>query len=192
MVRLFYILAAAAVALLTSCSGEPTMQTYFVDKSEQPGFSAVDLSPSIINTDKLTLTDEQRSALKSIHAINILIYKADSTDAKSYEKEAANVLNIIKTDKYDELMKFNFQGMGANLSTKGEGEHIEEFIVYAHNPGTGLGLIRVTGDDMTPNNVMTVASLLQKANLNLDQLKPLQTLIPKQVLKPAQPKKLVP
>lgn len=191
MVRLFYILAAAAITLLTSCSGEPTMQTYFVDNSEQPGFSAIDLSPSIINTDKLTLTEEQKSALKSIHAVNILIYKADSTDAGSYEKQAATVLKIIKTDKYDELMKFNFQGMGANLSTKGEGEHIEEFVIYAHNPGAGLGVVRVTGDDMTPNNVMTVASLLQKANLNLEQLKPLQALMPKPPV-PAQPKKLVP
>lgn len=189
MVRLIYILAAAAVVLLTSCNSEPTMQTYFVDNSEQPGFSTIDVSPSIINTDKLDLTADQKAALKSIHAINVLVYKADSTDAKAYEKQAANVLNIIKTDNYDELMKFNFHGLGANLSTKGEGEHIEEFIVYAHNPGAGLGIIRVTGDDMTPNNVMTVASLLQKANLDLDKLAPLQALMPK---KPAQPTKLVP
>lgn len=192
MVRLFYILAAAAVALLASCSGEPTMQTYFVDKSEQPGFSSVDISPSIINTDKLTLTQEQKSALKSIHAINVLVYKADSTDAKAFEREATTVQNIIKTDNYDELMKFNIRGIGANLSTKGEGEHIEEFVVYARVPETGIGLIRVTGDDMTPNNVMTVASLLQKADLNMDMLKPLQALVPKSAVKPAQPAKLVP
>ncbi|MFP9117566.1 DUF4252 domain-containing protein [Flavobacterium sp. RNTU_13] len=174
MVRLFYILAAAAVALLTSCSGEPTMQTYFVDKSEQPGFSAIDLSPSLINTNKLNLKPEEKAAMASIKSVNILVYKADSANPKSYEQEAATVLKIIKTDHYDELMKFNFNGAGANLSTKGEGEHIDEFVVYAHKPDAGLALFRVTGNDMTPNNVMTIASVLQKASVNSDQFKPLQ------------------
>lgn len=38
---------------IVSCSNKPTLQKYFVEKSENPEFIALDLASSIINTEKI-------------------------------------------------------------------------------------------------------------------------------------------
>ena len=177
MIRFLYLLAASAIALLTSCEGTPTVQKYFVEKSEAIDFMAVDIAPSFIKTDSIQLSAEEKKALESLDNVNVLVFKANATNAKEYENETAQVKGLLKTDSYEELIKFNHDGMGASISTKGEGEHIEEFVVYMHEPSNGFGLIRVTGDNMTPNNVLTIAQLLQKVPIDAAQLKPLQQLL---------------
>jgi hypothetical protein len=175
MIRL--IITALAALLMASCSSEPTMQSYFVKKSAEKGFMAADIAPSIIQTDKLKLTTGEQTALKSLHNINILFFKADSTNTQLFAKEKADVKAIIKTDAYDELIKFNTAQGGGSINTKGEGEHLEEFVIYLHQKETGMGLVRVTGKDMTPANVMTIAGLISKGGLDMDQLKPLQLMM---------------
>ncbi len=179
MKKTFYILAITAL-LFASCESKPTLQKYFVEKSENKNFVAVDIAPTFIKTDSLQLSAEEKTALKSLHNLNLLVFKANDTNAVTYEKELGDVKTLLKQDSYDELIKFNRNGMGASISTKGEGAHIEEFIILANNADTGFGVVRVTGDDMTPTNVMTIVSLLQKANLNMEQFKPLQNMIKEQ------------
>lgn len=174
-----YVLAIAAV-LFASCESKPTVQKYFVEKAEAKNFVALDIAPSFIKTDSLQLSAEEKTALKSIHNLNILAFKANDTNAVTYQKELTNVKALLKDDSYDELIKFNRNGMGASISTKGEGEHIEEFIILANNTETGFGVVRVSGEDMTPTNVMTIVGLLQKANLDMEQFKPLKAMIEKQ------------
>ncbi|MXN90275.1 DUF4252 domain-containing protein [Flavobacterium sp. Sd200] len=170
---------AVAVMLFASCESKPTLQKYFVEKSESKDFAAIDIAPSFIKTDKLKLSAEEKAALESLHHLNLLVYSAKDSNTTAYDKELNNVKNLIKDDSYDELIKFNRDGMGASISTKGEGEHIEEFIILANNKGAGFGVARVTGDDMTPANVMTIVNLLQKADLNMEQFKPIQNMLKK-------------
>ncbi|MFP9113774.1 DUF4252 domain-containing protein [Flavobacterium sp. RHBU_3] len=177
MIRFFVLAAAAALALLTSCSGEPTVQKYFVEKSESPDFIAVDLSPSFIKTDSLNISEDQKKAINSVKSINVLVFNPKQKNAGEFNTETTKVKGILKTDHYDELIKINHDGFGASINTKGEGEHIEEFVLYAQSPETGFGVVRVTGNDMTPSNVMTIAEVLQKANLDTKQLEPLKQLL---------------
>lgn len=179
MIRFIITTITILIAALTmaSCSNEPTVQKYFVEKSEEKGFMAVDIAPSIIKTDKLKLSEKEKKAVDCLHHINILIYKADSLDTKAFDKEKADVKSLLKTDKYDELIKFNSKQGGGSINTKGEGKHLEEFVVFMHKQGDGLGLVRVTGKDMTPDNVMTIVGLIQKGGLDMDQLKPLQQMM---------------
>jgi hypothetical protein len=172
-----FIAFALIMLLLMSCEQKPTLQKYYVEKAGSKNFSTIDIAPSIINTDSLSLSADEQTALKSLHKLNVLVFKATPDNQKEYEKEKVKVKELLKEDKYDELIKFNSGGMGASISTKGEGEHIEEFVVYVHNPTSGFGVVRVLGDDMTPNNVLTIAGLLQKANIDMEQLKPLQELM---------------
>jgi hypothetical protein len=170
---------AIMALLLTSCNREPTLQKYFVEKSEVKDFMAVDIAPSIINTSKLTLSAEEKTALASLHNINVLAFKLNGKNNAEYEKEKTNVKTLLKTDHYDELMKFNNGTMGASVNTKGEGQHIEEFVVFVNEADNGFGVVRVVGKDMTPNNVMTIVSLLQKSDMNIEQLKPLKQMMMK-------------
>ena len=41
----------------------------------------------------------------------------------------------------------------------------------------GFAVVRVLGKDMNPTHIMNMLSLLQKSQVNLDQLKPLQQLM---------------
>ena len=176
MKRTIALLALTAV-LLTSCNGKPTLQKYFVDKAEDKNFLAVDISPSFIKTDKLQLTPEEQTALKSLKNVNIIAFKANDKNVGAYEKELEDVKKILKDDSYEELIKFNRGATGASINTKGEGQDIEELVLFANDKTNGFGVVRVTGENMTPNNVMTIVSLLQKANLDMEQLKPLKAMI---------------
>jgi hypothetical protein len=173
-----YLIAIAAM-LFTSCESKPTLQKYFVEKADNKNFIALDIAPTFIKTDSLQLSAEEKTALKSLHNLNVLAFKANDSNAAAYTKELADVKTLLKGDSYDELIKFNRDGMGASISTKGDGEHIEEFIILASNKDSGFGVVRVTGNDMTPTNVMTIVQLLQKANLNMEQFKPLQGMLQK-------------
>jgi hypothetical protein len=137
------------------------------------------IAPSIIKTDKLQLSADERKALDCLKHINVIVFKAGATNKPKFEKEKASVKSLLKTDTYEELIKFNSGEGGGSISTRGKDEHIEEFVVYVHQKDNGFGLVRVTGNDMTPTNVMTIAGLLGKGGLDMDQLKPLQALMKK-------------
>jgi len=170
-------LLALATLLFTSCSSEPTLQKYFVNKAEDKNFMAIDISPSFIKTEKLQLTQEQQTALKSLKNVNVIAFKATDKNVGAYEKELGDVKKILKNNSYEELIKFNRGAMGASINTKGEGQNIDELILFANDKANGFGVVRVTGENMTPNNVMTIVGLLQKANLDMEQLKPLKAMI---------------
>jgi len=177
MKRYFYI--PVLMLLLTACEQKPTLQKYFVEKCETKNFSTIDIGKSFIKTDKLKLTADEEKALESIDKLNVLIFKATNDNAKTFDTEKANIKSVLKDDHYDELMKMSLGGGGVSVNTKGEGEHIEEFVVFLHNKDTGMGVLRVLGDDMNPNNVMTIVNLLQRGGMNTGQLQPLMDLMKK-------------
>jgi hypothetical protein len=177
MKRTLYLLALLAVVLV-SCEQEPSLQKYFVENGDKKDFVTLDIAPTFINADSLDLTADEKTALESLHKFNILAFKSTKTNGKEYAAEKEKVKTLIKTE-YDELMKVNSGDAGVSINTKGEGEHIEEFVVFVHQKDNGFGVMRVLGDDMTPANVFTIVQLLQKANINMEQLKPLQALMKK-------------
>jgi hypothetical protein len=165
--------------MMASCEQKPTLQKYFVEKAETKDFATIDIGNSFIKTDKLELSAEEKKAVESIHKLNVLIFKLRKDNAATFDTEKANIKAVLKDDQYDELMKMSIDGGGMSVSTKGEGEHIEEFVVFLHNKDNGMGVVRVLGDDMTPNNVMTIVGLLQKGGFDSGQLKPLMDIMKK-------------
>lgn len=178
MKRYFYIPVLVAMMLI-SCEQKPTLQKYFVEKSESKNFSTIDIGNGFLKTDKLDLTADEKKAIESVDKLNVLIFKSTDDNGKTFDTEKANIKSVLKQDNYDELMKMNFGGGGVSVSTKGEGEHIEEFVLFLHNKDTGMGVVRVLGEDMTPNNVMTIAGLIQKGGMDSAQLKPLMDIMKK-------------
>ena len=67
----------------------------------------------------------------------------------------------------------------ASVSFVGDIEHIEEFILFANKKENGFAVIRILGKDMNPNGIMTMMSVLQKTDIDVEQLKPLQKLFEK-------------
>ena len=175
------ILTTAIIALLTlvSCNSEPSLQKYFVENSEKKDFISVDISPDILNVEKSKLSAEQSEALNSFDKMNILAFKADQTNQAEFETERTKVKAILKDPKYQELMKIGSGKDGASVSYVGSDDNIKEFVIFANRKENGFAVVRVLGENMNPNNIMTLMSVLQKSKIDMEQLKPLEQLLKK-------------
>ncbi|MFV8379405.1 DUF4252 domain-containing protein [Flavobacterium sp. LB3R33] len=172
-----YGLALLLSLFLVSCNSEPTLQKYFVENTENKNFIALDVSPNILNVDKTKLSIAQSDALKSFDKMNVLAFKLNDKNKAEFETERAKVNLILKDKKYQQLMKFGSGKEGASVSFVGTDEHIEEFVFFANKKESGFAVVRILGKDMNPTNIMTMMSVLQQSNIDLEQLKPLQQLM---------------
>ncbi|WP_369014176.1 DUF4252 domain-containing protein [Flavobacterium anhuiense] len=174
-----FILALTALLTLGGCNSEPSLQKYFVENSEKKDFIALDISPNILNVDKTKLSAEQNEALNSFDKMNILAFKADQNNQTEFEAERNKVKAILKDPKYQELMKFGSGKEGASISYVGSDDNIKEFVIFANRKENGFAVVRVLGEDMNPNNIMTLMSVLQNSKIDMEQLKPLEQLLKK-------------
>ncbi|MEM8520739.1 DUF4252 domain-containing protein [Flavobacterium sp. PL12] len=162
---------------LISCNSEPSLQKYFVENTENKNFIALDVSREILNVDKNKLSVAQTAALKSFEKMNVLAFKLTDTNKAEFELERAKVDLILKDKKYQQLMKFGSGKEGGSVSFVGTDDHIKEFVFYANKKENGFAVVRILGKDMNPTDVMTMLSVLQHSNIDLEQLKPLQQLM---------------
>jgi hypothetical protein len=175
--KLALITAFFVAMLLAGCSNEPSLQKYFVENSEKKGFISLDVSSTILNVDKAKLSAEQKTALQSFDKMNILAFKMDKTNQAEYDLESDKLSSILTTEKYQELMKIGSGKDAASISFVGDENNINEFILFAKKKDNGFAVVRILGEDMNPNNIMTMISVLKETNIDMEQLKPLQDLI---------------
>lgn len=175
--KLIYLIAMSASLMLLGCNSEPSLQKYFVENSEKKDFVALDVSPSIINVDKAKLTPEQKTALESFDKMNILAFKLDGKNQALYQAESQKLTKILKGEDYQQLMKIGEGNDAASISFVGDEDDIDEFILFAKRKENGFAVVRILGNDMNPNNIMNMLSILKSANIDMEQLKPLEGLI---------------
>lgn len=168
-----------AVLALVGCNQKPTLERYFVENTQKPNFLNFDLSPSMINTNKLKLSAEQNEALKGFDKMNVLVLKKTDNNQADFIAERAKLNAILKDEKYQELMKFGVGKEGASLRYVGDDDHISEFVLSGNKTDIGLAVIRITGKDMNPNNVLKMMSVLQSSNLDMKQLQPILDMLKK-------------
>jgi hypothetical protein len=176
--RVITFLAIALSLLLFSCNSEPTLQKYFVDNQEKPGFVVVDVSPSILNLDKTKLTADQSKALSSFEKMNILAYQINDKNKSEFDVERKKINEILKdTTNYQQLMKFGSGKDGASISFIGDEDHIDEFILFGTKSDNGFAVVRILGKDMNPADAMTFLSVLKESNIDMKQLEALKGLM---------------
>jgi len=163
--------------LLLSCDSKPTIQKYFVANSENKDFVALDISPTILNVDKTKLTAEQKKALESFDKMNVLVFKLDENNQAQYEVESQKITQILKDKSYQQLMKVGSGKDGATISFVGDEDNINEFVVFAKRKQNGFAVVRILGNNMNPNNIMTMLSVLKESKIDTAQLAPLKDLI---------------
>ncbi|MGH2667008.1 DUF4252 domain-containing protein [Flavobacterium sp.] len=176
MKRILYIGMAAAL-FLTSCDQKPSLQKYFVENTENKDFIALDLTPKMLNIKEEKLSVSQKEALASFEKINILGFKVNDKNKAEFKTERDKVTAILKDQKYQQLMKFGSGKGGAQISFVGEDEHIEEFVIFGNKEENGFAVVRVIGKDMNPTYIMEMMNVIQKSDINMEQLKPLQDLL---------------
>ncbi|RAR75706.1 DUF4252 domain-containing protein [Flavobacterium aciduliphilum] len=161
--------------LLSSCHSKPSLQKYFVDHQEQPGFAVLDISPTLLNIDNTKISPEQSKALASFHKMNILTYRFDKQHPNQIDVERKNVAEILKdTIAYQQLMKIGSGKNGASISYVGEADKVDEFVLYGVKSDLGLVVVRILGDKMNPADALTLLSVLKYSKIDMKQLEPLK------------------
>jgi len=169
------LLSLFTTAILVSCSSGPTLQTYFVDHQEEPNFISQDLPISMLNMDTATFTEEEHEAFKSVKRLNFLGFKANENNAEVAKAEIATVKNILKGEKYKDLIEFSHKGNKFTVKYIGTDEEADEFIILGDSKEIGFGVVRVLGNDMNPSKMMTLANSLQKADIDTSKLNSIQS-----------------
>jgi hypothetical protein len=109
--------------------------------------------------------------------MNIIAFKLDENNKTQYEAESQKVTQILKGTTYQELMKIGSGKDGASISYVGDENDIDEFVLFAKKKDNGFAVVRILGNDMNPNNIMNMLSILKSSNIDMEQLKPLQGFI---------------
>jgi hypothetical protein len=158
--------------VLFSCSdGTPSLQEYFVDKNQNPNFISLDIPSSILSVNKTSLSEKQKQAYESVKKLNVLAFRLNEDNALEYDKEKQIISEILKDEKYQELMVINSgKHRGVIKFLGSDDESIEEVIVFGSSDEDGLALIRVLGDDMKPENMITLVQALEKGTIDASGL----------------------
>ena len=173
----FLIILVTFSFLLVSCNSKPSLEKYFVDNSENKNFLQFDLSSNLLNVDKTKLSQSEKIALKSFDKMNILAFKINDKNKLHFEVERNKVTDILKDNKYQQLMKFNSGKQGAQVSYVGDDDHISEFVVFGNKQENGFAIVRVLGKNMNPNAIISMLNVLKNSNIDMEQLKPLKELL---------------
>ncbi len=159
------------VTAFTSCNQGPTLQTYYVDNELKPGFSSFDVPTSVVNIEKVEMTDEQKEAYNSVNKLNVLTFVLNETNGDDYKVELEKVKTILKNPKYEELMRTNLDGSKIVVKFLGESESsIDELILFGSANDRGFAIARILGDNMNAGKLMQLGDVLQNAKIEDSQL----------------------
>jgi len=162
-----HIVVLVLSLVLFSCSdGVPSLQEYFVDKNQNTNFISLDIPSSILSVNIKSLSDDQKQAYESVKKLNVLAFRINEENALEYEKEKEVVKEILEDDQYQELMVLNSGKHRGVIKYLGSDESIDEVIVFGSSDDEGFALIRVLGDDMKPENMVTLVQALEKGSID--------------------------
>ncbi len=165
------VILVVLVTTLVSCDQNPSLQTYFVDNQEKPNFLSIDLPVTMLKIDETKLTSDQKEAYSSVKKLNMLAYKTDSVSDTKFKAELAKIKTILDDKKYEELMrggnsvdgKFVVKYLGAD-------DEIDEFILFGSANDKGFAVVRILGNDMDPNKLMELTSVIKTGNIDNSQI----------------------
>lgn len=157
--------AILGLLLFASCNNQKTIQEYYVEKQESNDFIAIDLPASIVDVSE-SASEETKETMKTIKKLNVLAFKLDEENRGEFEKQRAEVKQILKSDEYNELMRMKHEGMNIVINYQGSDEAVDEFILFASDDSKGFALARVLGDKMEPAKIMKMAEDMK--NLDAD------------------------
>lgn len=161
----YIIYTFITTVMLTSCGNEVSLQRYYVDNQESKNFITQDLPLSMIEIDKSNFTEEQLEAYASVSKLNFLGYKSNDSNMEAYSSEIEKVKTILKNSKYNDLMEFSDKGNKILVKYVGDDDEADEVIVFGSSKEIGFGIVRILGNNMNPEKMMTLISTMQNSNM---------------------------
>lgn len=159
-----------------SCESETSLQEFYVENQNDKQYLAFDIPASLLTGENSRLTPEQRATLETIRKVNILGFPKKADNEAAFEQEQEKLSNILKSEKYNLLMKYGGGNRKAELYYMGEEDAIDELIVFGSDEEKGFGIARVTGDDMNPEAIIRLFKSMEKGELDIQGLQNLNTM----------------
>jgi len=164
------LLSLFTMFVTVSCHDKASLQRYFVDNQETKNFLTQDIPISMLKIDESNFTKEQKEAYNSVSRLNFLGYKANETNTEILKAELTKVKSILSADKYNDLVEFSDKGNKIIVKYIGNDEEADEVIIFGSSKELGFGIVRVLGNDMSPDKMVTLVSVLKGANVDEGQL----------------------
>lgn len=161
---------------LVSCENETSLQEFYVENQNDNQYLAFDIPASLLTGENSNLTPEQRATLETIRKINILGFPKKAENETAFEEEQEKLSGILKSDKYNLLMKYGGGNRKAELYYMGEEDAIDEIIVFGSDQERGFGVARVTGNAMNPGDIIRLFKSIEEGELNIQGLQNLNTM----------------
>lgn len=158
-------LALIFLLVLGGCASTQSLQEYFVDNADNPDFLSLDIPANILNLDEVEFSDEHREAIGSLRKLNILAFRKTEANAAAYTEESAKVKAILKNPDFKELMKLNTQYGKGVVKYLGNGDAIDEVVIFGDSREKGFALVRVLGRKMNPAHFIQVMQAIQSSDL---------------------------
>jgi hypothetical protein len=165
-----FIYSVITAVMLTSCGNGESLQRYYVDHQESKDFMSQDFPLSMIEIDKSNFTEQQKEAYNSVNKLNFIGYKASENNLETFKTELTKVKTILSDDKYSDLMEFSDKGNKISVKYLGTEDEAEEVILFGSSPDMGFAIVRILGDDMSPNKMVTLIEAMQDANIDESQV----------------------
>lgn len=155
----FYLVALA----LVGCSNKPSIQEYYVSKSEDPNVLVIDIPTAVLGIDNKSLSQEEKEALSSFQKLNVLLFRKTATNAEQLPTELAVVRSIIDNKSFEPLLVLSDRQYSAKLVLEGTVDDPDE-IVFFGSADEGFVLVRLIGRDMQVEKAMLLANAIQRGN----------------------------
>ena len=148
------------VAVSFSCNQGESLQSYYVTNQEKPNFLTIDIPVSMVKRNEDILTEEQKEAYNSINKLNMLGYSIDD-DEEAFKAELIQVQNILKNEKYEDLIRGGNNKDGKFVVKMiGDGDLIDELIIFGSASDKGFAIVRVLGNNMDPAKILKLGNVL--------------------------------
>lgn len=152
------VILIVTLIFLLSCNQDSSLQSFMVKQQEQNDVISFDLTSDMLSLQEGMNTPENEEVLKSIKKANILAYQIDTLNIETYDKEKQQLTEIFKNEKYQELMRMGKGSNGVRVYSVGDGETLDELVVYANDNTKGWALVRVIGDHMQPDKILKLVN----------------------------------
>ena len=156
------------IAMLFSCSSEPSLQRYFVDSSNNPAFENVSLTPQTFIKNAENLSPEEKAKLENITKLNVLMLK-DNAESETYQVEFKKLNRILDQEQYKTLMNAGEPKKGMEMLYVGEDDEIKELSFFGHDDKMGFIVARVLGKNLSPSNLYEIFKLGDQIDMSLLQ-----------------------
>ncbi len=165
-----YLIFTVTAAFIVSCGDSASLQRYYVDNLESKNFISQDIPLSMVELDKTNFTEEQKEAYNSVDKLNFLGYRADASEADVYKAELTKVKTILSDSKYKDLMEFSDKGNKIVVKYVGDDDEADEVVLFGSAKELGFAIVRILGDDMSPDKIAVLINAMQKANVDENQI----------------------